>query len=249
VNLVRIAGLMRSGSNLLTWVLRHNFADVQTATMLLGWKHGPVVRDRDTLSIDDYVDPRFRDGIRNFVRDRPADWARVTASPLFRAAADQQRSQSFAVALAVRDPGLWYASCVRMQHQAPEFLPHGVAPDQAAAFWNERHRDWLATLGTRSVIVDTDALRRDPEPWLARIADGLGLDRLTGLRLPEGYLHPQGTEEIYELLGAPITREMEREFTTMDAVDPAQLASFIALLDRDVLLRLGLGLAERRETT
>lgn len=247
MKLVRIAGLMRSGSNLLTWVLRHNFADVRTLTMLLGWKHGPVHRDRLELGIDDFVDPRFRDGIRNFVRDRPADWARVTASPLFRAAVEQQRAQSFGVALAVRDPGLWYASCVRMHKQVPEFLPHGVTPVEAAAFWNERHRDWLASLGTRSVIVDTDALRRDPEPWLARIAGGLGLERLAGLRMPEGYLHPQGTEEIYELLGAPITREMEREFTTMDAVDPAQLARFRTLLDRDVLLRLGL--TAGRETT
>lgn len=238
---------MRSGSNLLTWMLRHNFAGVHTATMLLGWKHGPVYRDRDALAIDDYVDPRFRDGIRNFVRDRPADWARVTASPLFRAAALQQRDQSFGVALAVRDPGLWYASCVRIRRQAPDFLPHGVEPEQAAAFWNQRHRDWLATIGARSVIVDTDALRRGPEPWLTRMAAGLGLERLPGLRLPEGYLHPQGTEEIYELLGAPITREMEREFTTLEAVDPAPLARFIALLDHDVLR--GLGLEAARETT
>ena len=134
-----------------------------------------------------------------------------------------------------------------MHKQVPEFLPHGVAPGEAAAFWNERHRDWLASLGKRSVIVDTDALRRKPEPWLTRIADGLGLERLAGLRMPEGYLHPQGTEEIYELLGAPITREMEREFTTMDAVDPTRLADFRALLDRDVLLRLGL--TAGRETT
>ena len=247
MKLVRIAGLMRSGSNLLTWVLRHNFADVQTATMLLGWKHGPVHRDRLELGIDDFVDPRYRDGIRNFVRDRPAEWARITASPLFRAAVEQQRTQSFGVALAVRDPGLWYASCVRMHGRVPEFLPHGVAPAEAAAFWNERHRDWLASLGTRGVIVDTDALRRDPEPWLAHIAAGLGLERLASLRLPGAYLHPQGTEEIYELLGAPVTREMEREFTTMAAVDPARLADFRALLDRDVLGRLGL--AACRETT
>lgn len=246
MKLVRIAGLMRSGSNLLTWVLRHNFADVRTATMLLGWKHGPVYRDRLELGIDDFVDPRFRNGIRNFVRDRPAEWARVTASPLFRAAVGQQRAQSFGVALAVRDPGRWYASCVRMHQQAPNFLPHGVAPAEAAAFWNERHRDWLASLGKRSVIVDTDALRRDPEPWLARIGHGLGLERLAGLRLPEGYLHPQGTEEIYELLGAPVASEMEREFTTMDVVDPVRVANFRALLDRDVLC--GLGLAECGET-
>lgn len=241
MNLIRIAGLMRSGSNLLTWMLRHNFADVQTATMLLGWKHGPLFPDKAELAIDDLVDPRYRDGIRNLVRDRPADWARVTASPLFRAAAEQQRTQSFGVALAVRDPGLWYASCVRIGHQVPHFLPHGVSPGEAATFWNERHRDWLATLPARSVIVDTDALRGDPEPWLARMADRLGLVRLTTLRLPEGYLHPQGTEEIYELLGAPISREMDREFTTLEAVAPAQLATFVALLDRDVLRGLGLG--------
>jgi len=238
--LIRIAGLMRSGSNLLTWMLRQNFADVQTATMLLGWKHGPIVRDRSVLSIDDFVDPRYRDGIRNFVRDRPAEWARVTASALFRVAAAEQRAQTFGVALAVRDPGLWYASCVRIQRQVPDFLPHGVSPAAAAAFWNQRHRDWLATLGPRSVIVDTDALRRSPEPWLERIAGSLGLGRLPGLRLPEGYLHPQGTEEIYELLGAPIVREMEREFTSLDEVAPAERDRFTAALDRDLLERLGL---------
>jgi hypothetical protein len=240
VNLIRIAGLMRSGSNLLTWMLRHNFADVQTATMLLGWKHGPVVRDRAELVIEDYVDPRFADGIRNFVRDRPAEWARVTGSPVFRAAAEAQRHGTFGVALAVRDPGLWYASCVRIRRQAPDFLPHGVAPDEAAAFWNERHRGWLDTLGRRSVIVDTDSLRRDPGPWLARMAAALGLERLPGLRVPSGYLHPQGTEEIYELMGAPVIREMEREFTTLGEVDPADLARFRGLLDTDVMQKLGL---------
>lgn len=240
MTLVRIAGLMRSGSNLLTWMLRQNFADVQTATMLLGWKHGPIVRDRQALSIDDFVDPRFRDGIRNFVRDRPADWARVTGSELFRAAAEAQRAQTFGVALAVRDPGLWYASCVRIERQAPGFLPHGVSPAAAAAFWNERHRDWLASLGPRSVIVDTDALRRDPEPALRRLAAGLGIARVDGVRVPGGYLHPQGTEEIYELLGGPIAREMEREFTTLEEVGPADLGRFTGALDQDLVQRLGL---------
>jgi len=129
---------------------------------------------------------------------------------------------------------------VRIQRQAPDFLPHGVEPDQAAAYWNERHRDWLATLGTRSVIVDTDALRRDPEPWLERMAAGLGLDRLPGLRAARGLSASQGTEEVYELLGAPITREMEREFTTIEDVDPAACARFAALLDQGLLRQLGL---------
>ena len=239
-HLVRIAGLMRSGSNLLTWMLRRNFTDVQTATMLLGWKHGPVYRDKAQLDIDDYVDPRFRAGIRNFVRDRPADWARVTGSELFRSAVAAQRDQTFGVALAVRDPALWYASCVRMHRQVPEFLPHGVDPASAARVWNDSHRDWLRTLGARSVVVDTDALRRDPSPWLDRIAAGLGIARLPGLELPRGYLHPQGTEEIYELLGQPIIGEMEREFTSLDEVDPRQRAAFSAQLDADVLARLGL---------
>jgi len=240
VNLVRIAGLMRSGSNLLTWMLRHNFADVMTCTMLLGWKHGPVIRGRD-LGSDDFVDPRHREGLRNFRRDRPADWARVTGSALYQAAAKARATGRYGVALAVRDPGLWYASCVRVHREAPDFLDHGTTPADAAAAWNDRHRDWLASLGARSVIVDTDALRRDPAPWLERMAAGLGLARLPGVQLPEGYLHPQGTEEIYELLGAPITREMDRDFTTLGEVDPADLERFAALLDRDILERLGLG--------
>lgn len=240
MNLVRIAGLMRSGSNLLTWMLRHNFVDVQTATMLLGWKHGPVYRHKPELGIDDFVDPRFRHGIRNFVRDHPADWARVSTSPLFMEAVRQQRSQSFGVALAVRDPALWYASCVRIQRQSPDFLAHGVQPAEAAAFWNLRHREWLETLGARSVIVDTDALRREPESGLQAMAAGLGLQRRGTVVVPEGYLHPQGTEEIYELLGAPITRELAREFTTVEEVDPDRRAEFAALLDQQLLRRLGL---------
>jgi hypothetical protein len=241
VTLVRIAGLMRSGSNLLTWVLRQNFAEVATATMLLGWKHGPIYRDRPALGVDEYVDPRYRDSIRAFVRDRADEWARVTASPLFAAAADAQRNQGFAVALAVRDPALWYASCVRIGREWPGFLLHDVAPAAAAAFWNQCHREWLATLGERSVVVDTDRLRHDPEPELDRIAVALRLQRLPHARLPEGYLHPRGTEEIYELLGAPIVPEMEREFTTLGAVDADQRAEFLALLDQELLTALGLG--------
>jgi hypothetical protein len=239
VNLVRIAGLMRSGSNLLTWMLRHNFAGVQTATMLLGWKHGPIIRGREPR-LEDFVDPRFREGIRSFVRDRPGDWARVAGSAVYEAAVAALRSGDFGVALAVRDPALWFASCARIQRQAPGFLPHDMSPAAAAAVWNGTHRDWLEALGPRSVIVDTDALRRDPGPWLARIAAGLGLKRLPAVQVPEGYLHPQGTEELYELLGAPVTREMDREFTTLGDADPGELARFSALLDRGVLARLGL---------
>lgn len=239
MTLIRIAGLMRSGTNLLTWMLRQNFTGVATCTMLLGWKHGPVIRGRD-LGPDDFVDPRHRSGIRNFVRDQPADWARVTGSPLYQAARAAQRSGDYAVALAVRDPAAWYASCVRIARQAPDFLNFDSAPATAAAAWNDAHRDWLAGLGPRSLVVDTDGLKRDPGPWLERLATALRLSRRPGLREPEGYLHPQGTEEIYELLGAPITREMDREFTTLDAVDPADLGRFLAHLDPDLLARLGL---------
>jgi hypothetical protein len=240
VTVIRIAGVMRSGTNLLTWMLRHNFESVSTATMLLGWKHGPIVRDRLALSIDDYVDPRYRSELHRFVSDHPEEWQRVTSSHLFRQAADQQRAQDFGVALAVRDPALWYASCVRISRQVPGFLMHGVTPAEAAEFWNTSHRGWLATLGERSIVVDTDALAREPEPILDRIADGLRVRRTDALRKPSGYLHPQGLEEIYELLGAPVTRDSRREFTTADHRDPRKGADFTALLDRGLLDRLGL---------
>jgi hypothetical protein len=230
---------MRSGTNLLTWVLRHNFADVQTFTMLLGWKHGPIYRDRAVLQPDDYVDPRFREGIRNFMRDQPQPWQRMLASPAFAAAAAAQRDQSFGVALAVRDPALWYASCVRVHGDAPGFLLHGVAPAEAAGFWNASYEAWLAALGERAVIVNTDRLRTGPEPWLAQMAAGLRIVRLPGVQLPVGYLHPQGTEEVYELLGAPIERDMDREFTTLGSVDSARVAEFTRLLDPGLLARLG----------
>jgi hypothetical protein len=230
---------MRSGTNLLTWMLRQNFAGVGTATMLLGWKHGPIYRDRAVLGVDEYVDPRYRDAIRGFVRDHPAEWARVTSSPMYAAAAAAQRDHSFAVALAVRNPALWYASCVRIHRERPAFLLHDVSPAAAAAFWNDAHRDWLSALGERGVIVDTDGLRRNPEPVLARMAAALRIERLPGVRQPVGYLHPRGTEEVYELLGAPIVPELAREFTTSDAVDVTQLAEFMAMLDRGVLARLG----------
>ncbi len=241
MTVIRIAGLMRSGTNLLTWMLRHNFADVGTATMLLGWKHGPIFRDRAELGLDDCVDPRYRENLREFVRAHPQEWARVTASPIYRAAKAQQREQSFGVALAVRDPGAWYASCVRISHEYPGFLLHGVQPQQAAAFWDASHRAWLSALGERSVIVDTDALRRDPEPWLARMTAALRVHRLPGVRLPERYLHPRDMDEVYELLGAPAPADLEREPTAASAVDAARREEFTALLDRDILARLGLG--------
>lgn len=238
---LRIAGLMRSGSNLLTWVLRHNFEDVRTATMLLGWKHGPILRDRAELALDDYVDPRYRSELHRFVREQPVHWARLTASDYYRGAAEAQRTQSFGVALAVRDPETWYASCVRVAHEAPGFLLHGVSPGEAARYWNERHREWLDGLGERSVIVDTDALRADPEPCLERMARELRLRRRPTLAMPQGYLHPRGTEEVYELLGAPVVPALERAFTTREHVDAGQRREFAALLDRDILRRLGFG--------
>jgi hypothetical protein len=165
----------------------------------------------------------------------------MLADPRYRAAAAAQRDQSFGVALAVRDPLQWYASCVRVQREAPGFLLHDVTPEAAAGFWNDSHRAWLHGLGERSVIVNTDALREDPEPWLARMAAGLRIRRRPGLRRPRGYLHPQGPEEVYEILGRPVVEEMEREFTSLGEVDAAQRSAFARLLDRDVLSRLGLG--------
>ncbi len=231
---------MRSGTNLLTWMLRHNFAAVSTATMLLGWKHGPIVRDRPVLTVDDYVDPRYRGELHRFVSDHPDEWARVTASSLYRQAAEQQRAQTFGVALAVRDPGLWYASCLRIHQQVPEFLMHGISPAEASAFWNTSHRDWLETLGECSVVVDTDALRKDPGPILDRMAACLQVRRTNPVSEPQGYLHPKSMEEIYELLGVPVRREIEREFTTTGHIDPRLGAEFNALLDRGLLDRLGL---------
>lgn len=231
---------MRSGTNLLTWMLRHNFAAVGTATMLLGWKHGPIVRDRPALAVDDYVDPRYRRDLRRFVTDHPDAWARVTDSSLFRQATEQQRKQDFGVALAVRDPGLWYASCLRIHREVPEFLRHGTSPAEAAEFWNASHRDWLATLGERSVVVDTDALRSNPGPLLDAMAAALRIARTSPLQEPSGYLHPRGMEEVYELLGAPIGEEKNREFTTLADIDPRLGAEFIARLDRGLLDQLGL---------
>lgn len=240
MTVIRIAGLLRSGSNLMTWMLRNNFESAETVTMLLGWKHGPIYRHKAALTIADYVDPRFVGGIENFVRDHPERWAVLLASPLYQAAVEAQRTQSFAVALAVRDPAHWYASCRRVQAQSPGFLPHGVAPAEAAGFWNQRHGEWLADLGPRSVIVDTDALKANPEPVLEQMARGLGITRLPGLRTPDGYLHPQGQEEIYELLGMPVPTFVRREFTRPGDED-GLLRQFLSLLDRGILERLGLG--------
>lgn len=238
--LVRIAGLMRSGTNLLTWMLRRNFTGLRTATMLLGWKHGPIYRDGRELGPDEFVDPRYAAELHRFRHEQPAAWAGLAGSAFYREAVAAQRAQDFAVALAVRDPARWYASVLRIAAEAPDFLPFGSSPAEAAAAWNTRHADWLANLGPRSIVVDTDALRQDPERWLARMAAALRLRRSGGLQQPAGYLHPRGTEEIYELLGAPVATQLEREFTRAEAASPALLAAFRAGLDADILHRLGL---------
>jgi hypothetical protein len=241
MEVIRIAGLMRSGTNLLAWVLRHNFAEVGTASTLLGWKHGPIYRSLAELDLEHFVDPRYRGELRAFVRDRPAEWARLRESALYRAAARAQREQSFGVALAVRDPRRWFASCLRVSRDNPGFLVHGMTPEAAAEFWQASHESWLQGMGERSVIVDTDRLRQEPESSLGRMASALRIDRLAGVRLPAGYLHPRAMDELYELLGAPEPALMAREITTPAAGDHEQQAQFMALLDRGMIERLGLG--------
>ena len=241
MHIVRIAGLMRSGSNLLTWMLRNNFDSVGTATMLMGWKHGPLFRGRPALSLEDFVDPRYRENISAFVRDHPDHWERMTESEFYQAAIRQQADDSFAVALAVRDPAVWYASCLRVSRERPEFLNHGVAPEEAARVWNQSHRHWLDNLGERGTVVDTEKLRSDPEPILERIAADLGLHRHAELKVPDGYIRPRSQEELYELLGMPAKSHYSaRKFTEAREEDSQSQAEFVGLLDEDVLGRLGL---------
>ena len=241
MHIVRIAGLMRSGSNLLTWMLRNNFESVGTATMLLGWKHGPLHRGKHELTLDDFVDPRYCENIRAFVHDHPERWERMTEGEFFQAAARQLAADAYAVALAVRDPAVWYASCLRVSRERPEFLNHGVKPAEAARVWNQSHQHWLDNLGTRGTVVDTEKLRATPELVLEQIEADLGLQRTSELAVPEGYIRPRSQEELYDLLGMPAERHYSaRKFTQARDDDEHMRTEFIGLLDADVLDRLGL---------
>jgi hypothetical protein len=241
--IIRIAGLMRSGTNLTTWMLRNNFESVQTATMLLGWKHGPIFRDKQTLSIDDFLDPRYSENLWAFVRERPQEWLRVTESALFKEVAEAQKRGTFAVALSVQHPRLWYASCLRVHSQNPGFLNHGVAPGEAAAKWNESHKQWFKNMGNRGVIVNAEALRIDPEPVLEEIALNLRLSRKAELRVPEGYLSLVDQEELLELLGMPKRDSPSaRKITKGDSLDERLYEEFVGHLDHALVNELGLKL-------
>lgn len=239
--IIRIAGLMRSGTNLVTWMLRKNFESVRTATMLLGWKHGPIYREKPELSIDDFLDPRYRANLWNFSRAHPEVWSKVTESRLYKGAAEQQLNGTFAVALAVRDPRLWYTSCLRVHTQDPNFLIHGIKPREAAKAWNEQHADWLSSMGSRSVIVDTEALRKEPESVLQKIAVALELRRKEPLRTPKGYLSLTAHEELFELMGLPTNNSpSDRKLTKIESVDQKLTEEFVRLLDDKILERLKL---------
>ncbi len=241
MQVIRIAGLMRSGSNLLTWMLRNNFSAVGTVTMLLGWKHGPIHRDKRQLTLDDLVDPRYRENIRNFVSKNPDRWLQLEKSDLYQAAKHQQAEQSYSVALAVRDPAAWYASCLRIDRERPEFLNHAVTPTAAASAWNSAHQHWLDHLGDSGTIVDTEALRTTPGPILEQIALDLGLHRRAEIKTPEAYIRPRSQEELYELLGMPVKNHYSaRKFTRLREEDAEMRDAFIDLLDTDLLNRLGL---------
>ena len=239
--IIRIAGLMRSGSNLLTWMLRNNFDSVGTATMLMGWKHGPIFREQEVLSLDDFVDPRYRDNIRAFVREHPERWQSLTSSEFYQAAVHQQADASYAVALAVRSPTAWYSSCLRVSEERPGFLNHGTTPAEAARVWNDSHRSWLENLGPRGTVVNTEVLRNTPEPILERLATELNITRRTELRVPDGYIRPRSQEELYELLGMGAESQYSgRQFTRPSEAGSQLIDDFAGLLDANLVGRLGL---------
>jgi hypothetical protein len=174
-------------------------------------------------------------------RNHPEVWSRVTESTLYKEAAEQQHDGTFAVALAVRNPRLWYTSCLRVHTQNPNFLIHGIEPREAAKAWNEHHAHWLNSMGSRSVIVDTEALRKEPEAVLQEIAVALNLRRRDKLRMPNGYLSLTAHEELFELMGIPTDNSpSDRKLTKIESVDQKLTDEFIGLLDDTILDRLKL---------
>jgi hypothetical protein len=221
-------------------MLRNNFESVWTATMLLGWKHGDVYRGKPVLDIDDLIDPRYCDNLKRFIIERPQEWSTVVNSALYQEAIKQQKANSFAVAVAVREPRRWYSSCLRIHKESPDFLIHGVSPREAAEVWNRCHHQWASSLGDRGVFVDTDVLRTNPGDTIVKIGKELRLKPVKILRTPNEYIHPASQEELYELLD-PFRKYpvLSREFTDAGHVDESVLDDFLRLLDHDLLQTLG----------
>ena len=95
---VKVHGAMRSGTNHLAWMLRNNFRDVQPLSIVLGWKHGPLRRDRAALDPRCWEDPRVVAAFDRF--DADVRCALDGSRPLIEAATQAFEAETIRYAVA-----------------------------------------------------------------------------------------------------------------------------------------------------
>jgi hypothetical protein len=242
---VKVHGAMRSGTNYLAWMLRNNFHEVQPLSIVLGWKHGPLQRDRAALDPRCWEDPRVVAAFDRFDADvrRALDDSR----PLIEAATHSFETGMIRYAVACKDPRAWFAS---MRRQHPDFLGHDVDPVTLAALWSSSYRGWLADMPPRGIMVRWEDLMGRPAAELDRIGDALGLERSPSrappsLVQPDHALEPGEAEEIDLWLDGrwqrsqPPVREATARLPASADEERAALEEFLRRVAPDVVAGLG----------
>jgi hypothetical protein len=237
---VKVHGAMRSGTNHLAWMMRYNFRQVQPLSIVLGWKHGPLRRDRAAFDPRSWEDPRVVAAFGRFDADvrRALDGAR----PLIEAATQAFETETIRYVVACKHPRAWFAS---VRRQDPGFLGHDVDPVTLAAVWSSSYRGWLSDLPPRGTVVRWEDLSSRPAVELGRIGDALGLERSPLLVQPDHPLHPGEAEEIdlwlngrWQRLQPPVHEAAARPRASPDE-ERAALDKFLMRLAPEVVAGLG----------
>jgi len=245
ITFVKVHGAMRSGTNYVAWMLRNNFRDVQPLTIVLGWKHGPLRRDRAALDPRCWEDPRLVAAFDRFDADvrRALDDSR----PVIEAATQAFETERISYVVACRHPRAWFAS---MRWQDPCFLGHDVDPVTLAAVWNSSYGGWLSDMPPRGTVVRWEDLSSRPAAELDRISDALGLERSPSrahplLVQPDHPLKAGEADEIdlwldgrWQELQPPVTNAMAHPPASPDE-ERAALDEFLRRVAPEVVAGLG----------
>jgi hypothetical protein len=237
---VKVHGAMRSGTNYLAWMLRNNFREVQPLSIVLGWKHGPLRRDRAALDPRCWEDPRVVAAFDRFDADvrRELDSRR----PLIEAATQAFETGTIRYAVACKHPRAWFAS---VRRHGPGFFGHNIDPVTLAAIWSSSYRGWLSDMPARGTVVRWEDLLSRPAAELDRIGNAFGLKRSPSLVQPDHPLKPGEVEEIdlwlggrWEQLQPPVRQATARPRASPEE-ERAALDEFLRRVAPEVVAGLG----------
>lgn len=114
---IKIFGPFSSGTNLLAWHLLHNFEGVMPLSLLLGWKHGPVLPVDEQGLPEHWFDPTWVERSNNSLvagATAPAGLLQtletVTSRQLIKRVLEESAAGTVSTIRIVRNPFTWFGT-------------------------------------------------------------------------------------------------------------------------------------------